>query len=40
MLPMEQHDVEVLGIGEFAQLIDLLLRIDIAMRVVTFDMRR
>ena len=27
MLPMQQHHVEVLSIGEFSQLIDLLKRI-------------
>ena len=28
MLPVEQHDVEVFGVGEAAELVELLLRID------------
>ena len=28
MLPVQQHDVEVFGVGQLAQLVELLLRID------------
>ena len=40
MLVVQQHDVEIVGVRELTQLVDLLLRIDALARVVTFDISR